>query len=225
MRPQAPSRSGPLASPRGRLGEYRILRKIADGAHATVKRQYYFSHGPTPIERLLHRSRCPYLDRDQGCPQIPGQKAVSVLVSYPRARSQAEPLIECGGLANDFCNDRCRAVNIRINELDMRSRVSREIQYLRLLSHPHIIKLWVHLGATRYGILVLTRFPQLRGDRYSALCCYGDGGEVFLPLNCYVNNTHQSIQYAEGELFYLISQHGRVSEAEARSYFQQIMYV
>lgn len=31
----------------------------------------------------------------------------------------------------------------RINDLDMRSRVSREIQYLRLLSHPHIVKLYV----------------------------------------------------------------------------------
>jgi serine/threonine protein kinase len=34
----------------------------------------------------------------------------------------------------------------KIQNMDMTSRVKREIQYLKVLRHPHIIKLWVPLS-------------------------------------------------------------------------------
>lgn len=107
----------------------------------------------------------------------------------------------------------------------MRSRVSREIQYLRLLSHPHIIKLWVHLGAN-IEFSFLLDFPSYEViDTPVSVVMVMEVRSPCLPLYCDVNKPLQFTQYAEGELFYLISHHGRVSEAEARSYFQQIMYV
>ena len=68
---------------------------------------------------------------------------------------------------------------------DMAGRVEREIQYLKLLRHPHIIKLYEVLTTPTDIIMV--------------------------------------IEYAGGELFDYIVQRGKMSEDEARRFFQQII--
>ncbi|RKP36596.1 kinase-like domain-containing protein [Dimargaris cristalligena] len=73
----------------------------------------------------------------------------------------------------------------QIDKADMVGRVKREIQYLQLLRHPHIIKLY----------------------------------EVIMtPTDCIM-----VIEYAGGELFNYIVERGRMSESEARRFFQQII--
>ncbi|KAF4509531.1 hypothetical protein G6O67_003700 [Ophiocordyceps sinensis] len=68
---------------------------------------------------------------------------------------------------------------------DMAGRVEREIEYLQLLRHPHIIKLYTVIKTNTEIIMVL--------------------------------------EYAGGELFDHIVQHGRMSESEARRFFQQML--
>ncbi|RSL60042.1 Sucrose non-fermenting protein kinase 1 [Fusarium duplospermum] len=68
---------------------------------------------------------------------------------------------------------------------DMAGRVEREIEYLQLLRHPHIIKLYTVIKTPNEIIMVL--------------------------------------EYAGGELFDYIVQHGRMKEAEARRFFQQML--
>ncbi|KAH6899674.1 kinase-like domain-containing protein [Thelonectria olida] len=68
---------------------------------------------------------------------------------------------------------------------DMAGRVEREIEYLQLLRHPHIIKLFT-----------VIKTPQ----------------EIIMVL-----------EYAGGELFDYIVQHGRMKEPEARRFFQQML--
>lgn len=68
---------------------------------------------------------------------------------------------------------------------DMAGRIEREIQYLQLLRHPHIIKLYT----------VIT-----------------NPSEVIMVL-----------EYAGGELFDYIVQHGKMAEDKARKFFQQIV--
>ncbi|CAH0026459.1 unnamed protein product [Clonostachys rhizophaga] len=68
---------------------------------------------------------------------------------------------------------------------DMAGRVEREIEYLQLLRHPHIIKLYTVIKTPNEIIMVL--------------------------------------EYAGGELFDYIVAHGRMKEAEARRFFQQML--
>ncbi|KAH8811864.1 BcSNF1, Snf1-like protein kinase [Xylogone sp. PMI_703] len=68
---------------------------------------------------------------------------------------------------------------------DMAGRVEREIEYLQLLRHPHIIKLYTVIKTQQEIIMVL--------------------------------------EYAGGELFDYIVQHGKMKEDEARRFFQQII--
>ncbi|KAI9823176.1 MAG: Protein kinase [Thelocarpon impressellum] len=68
---------------------------------------------------------------------------------------------------------------------DMAGRVEREIQYLQLLRHPHIIKLFTVITTP---------------------------GEIIMVL-----------EYAGGELFDYIVQHGKMAEESARRFFQQII--
>ncbi|KAL1874832.1 Protein kinase [Diaporthe australafricana] len=68
---------------------------------------------------------------------------------------------------------------------DMAGRVEREIEYLQLLRHPHIIKLYTVIKTSNEIIMVL--------------------------------------EYAGGELFDYIVQHGRMEEDEARRFFQQML--
>jgi carbon catabolite-derepressing protein kinase len=68
---------------------------------------------------------------------------------------------------------------------DMAGRVEREIEYLQLLRHPHIIKLYTVIKTQAEIIMVL--------------------------------------EYAGGELFDYIVQNGRMKEAEARRFFQQMI--
>ncbi|KAF7347308.1 Non-specific serine/threonine protein kinase [Mycena venus] len=67
----------------------------------------------------------------------------------------------------------------------MKARVRREFEYMRLLRHPHIIKLYEVISTPTDIIFVL--------------------------------------EYASGELFNYIVQHGRLSEDVGRRFFQQIM--
>ncbi|OZJ04257.1 hypothetical protein BZG36_02464, partial [Bifiguratus adelaidae] len=73
----------------------------------------------------------------------------------------------------------------KIANLDMAGRVKREIQYLKLLRHPHIIKLYEVITTPTDIIMV--------------------------------------IEYAGGELFNYIVERGRMSEDQARRFFQQII--
>ncbi|KAK5108675.1 hypothetical protein LTR62_008080 [Meristemomyces frigidus] len=68
---------------------------------------------------------------------------------------------------------------------DMAGRIEREIQYLQLLRHPHIIKLFTVITTP---------------------------GEIIMVL-----------EYAGGELFDYIVQHGKMAEDKARKFFQQIV--
>ncbi|KAI9098802.1 kinase-like domain-containing protein [Phlyctochytrium arcticum] len=73
----------------------------------------------------------------------------------------------------------------RIANMDMVGRVKREIQYLKLLRHPHIIKLYEVITTPTDIIMVM--------------------------------------EYAGGELFNYIVNRGRMSEDDARRFFQQIL--
>ncbi|KAL8418426.1 hypothetical protein RB594_001864 [Gaeumannomyces avenae] len=73
----------------------------------------------------------------------------------------------------------------RLASTDMAGRVEREIEYLQLLRHPHIIKLYTVIKTDSEIIMVL--------------------------------------EYAGGELFDHIVQHGRLSEKQARRFFQQML--
>ncbi|CAB4401086.1 uncharacterized protein OCT59_001926 [Rhizophagus irregularis] len=73
----------------------------------------------------------------------------------------------------------------KIANLDMVGRVKREIQYLKLLRHPHIIKLYEVITTPTDIIMVM--------------------------------------EYAGGELFNFIVEKGKMSEHDARRFFQQII--
>ncbi|KAI7920151.1 CAMK/CAMKL/AMPK protein kinase [Pyricularia oryzae] len=73
----------------------------------------------------------------------------------------------------------------RLASTDMAGRVEREIEYLQLLRHPHIIKLYTVIKTDNEIIMVL--------------------------------------EYAGGELFDHIVTNGRLSEDEARRFFQQML--
>ncbi|ORZ00575.1 kinase-like domain-containing protein [Syncephalastrum racemosum] len=73
----------------------------------------------------------------------------------------------------------------KIASMNMSGRVKREIQYLKLLRHPHIIKLY-EVIATPTDIIMV-------------------------------------IEYAGGELFNYIVEKGKMSEDDARRFFQQII--
>ncbi|EMD86520.1 hypothetical protein COCC4DRAFT_193971 [Bipolaris maydis ATCC 48331] len=73
----------------------------------------------------------------------------------------------------------------RLVTRDMAGRIEREIQYLQLLRHPHIIKLYTVITTPTEIIMVL--------------------------------------EYAGGELFDYIVNHGKLQEAQARKFFQQIV--
>ncbi|KAE8844255.1 hypothetical protein PTNB73_03690 [Pyrenophora teres f. teres] len=73
----------------------------------------------------------------------------------------------------------------RLVTRDMAGRIEREIQYLQLLRHPHIIKLYTVITTATEIIMVL--------------------------------------EYAGGELFDYIVNHGKLQEAQARKFFQQIV--
>ena len=68
---------------------------------------------------------------------------------------------------------------------DMAGRIEREIQYLQLLRHPHIIKLYTVITTPKEIVMVL--------------------------------------EYAGGELFQYILDHGKLREEQARKFFQQIV--
>lgn len=79
-----------------------------------------------------------------------------------------------------------KVINKRIlSRRDMQGRVEREISYLRLLRHPHIIKLYDVVKSRDEIVIVL--------------------------------------EYAEHELFEYITQRGRLSEDDARRFFQEII--
>lgn len=86
---------------------------------------------------------------------------------------------------------------------DMAGRIEREIQYLQLLRHPHIIKLYVDCNWKK---CLLTNFVNLR---YTVITT---SSEIIMVL-----------EYAGSELFNYIVDHGKMAEAKARQFFQQIV--
>lgn len=100
---------------------------------------------------------------------------------------------------------------------DMVGRIEREIQYLQLLRHPHIIKLYVKIFSCFIRHL---RFP-ITMDIVSLLT-------LLVPLFRYtVIQTKTDIvmvlEYAEKELFEYLIKRGKCNEDEARTFFQQII--
>lgn len=84
---------------------------------------------------------------------------------------------------------------------DMAGRVEREIEYLQLLRHPHIIKLQVLLLSLDLHALTEYRYTVIKTQ-----------AEIIMVL-----------EYAGGELFDYIVQHGKMQEDKARRFFQQII--
>lgn len=84
-----------------------------------------------------------------------------------------------------------------------KTRVQREVEYMRTLRHPHIIKLYA------------SRLPHPRlaqadlQDRYEVISTSTD---IIIVL-----------EYAGGELFNYIVANGRMAEPEARRFFQQLI--
>ena len=85
---------------------------------------------------------------------------------------------------------------------DMAGRVEREIQYLQLLRHPHIIKLYEHQGFHNKKALA-------DHCRYTVITSPTD---IIMVL-----------EYAGGELFDYLVKHGKMAETKARRFFQQIV--
>ncbi|KAL8973638.1 MAG: hypothetical protein Q9197_002111 [Variospora fuerteventurae] len=86
---------------------------------------------------------------------------------------------------------------------DMAGRVEREIQYLQLLRHPHIIKLYGE-PSPQQG-----KAEGLTTDRYTVITTHTD---IIMVL-----------EYAGGELFDYIVKNGKMAESKARRFFQQIV--
>lgn len=86
---------------------------------------------------------------------------------------------------------------------DMVGRVEREIQYLQLLRHPHIIKLYVSFASFCY-IWLTELLP-----RYTVIPTKSD---IVMVL-----------EYAERELFDYLVKRGKCNDDEARKFFQQII--
>jgi carbon catabolite-derepressing protein kinase len=84
---------------------------------------------------------------------------------------------------------------------DMAGRVEREIEYLQLLRHPHIIKLSAESSDCESYRLTITRYTVIKTQQ-----------EIIMVL-----------EYAGGELFDYIVQHGKMQEDKARRFFQQII--
>lgn len=110
----------------------------------------------------------------------------------------------------------------KVKNLDMVVKLKREIQILKLFRHPHIIKLYVPHGINKdtlrllkTGIFILHALPRVCGGR---TCCaryqvLSTPTEIMLVME----------HVAGGELFDYILRHGRLSEADARKFFQQII--
>lgn len=86
---------------------------------------------------------------------------------------------------------------------DMAGRVEREIQYLQLLRHPHIIKLYVQYSPKQ------GTGERLTNGRYTVITTPTD---IIMVL-----------EYAGGELFDYIVKNGKMPETKARRFFQQIV--
>ena len=96
---------------------------------------------------------------------------------------------------------------------DMVGRVEREIQYLQLLRHPHIIKLYEKQPiacTSRIGVCaILTLYVFLARLRYTVIATKTD---IVMVL-----------EYAERELFDYLVKRGKCNDDEARTFFQQII--
>jgi carbon catabolite-derepressing protein kinase len=94
----------------------------------------------------------------------------------------------------------------RLISRDMAGRVEREIEYLQLLRHPHIIKLLVGpIGVAAQNMAILLTWVH-------SFTVIKTQSEIIMVL-----------EYAGGELFDYIVQNGRMKEPEARRFFQQML--
>jgi len=93
---------------------------------------------------------------------------------------------------------------------DMVGRVEREIQYLQLLRHPHIIKLYeLTPSSARDRIFWITDSYPPPSRRYTVIATKTD---IVMVL-----------EYAERELFDYLVRKGKCNDDEARKFFQQII--
>lgn len=90
-----------------------------------------------------------------------------------------------------------------------KTRVQREVEYMRTLRHPHIIKLYVcHFRISPRAVHSMTR-PTHDDRRYEVISTPTD---IIIVL-----------EYAGGELFNYIVNNGRMPEPRARKFFQQLI--
>ncbi|POR38423.1 Carbon catabolite-derepressing protein kinase [Tolypocladium paradoxum] len=156
------------------------------------------------VRRQQHQRRPPHDERPPSSSSSkPGGGRASAMDHPPRDKSKAEQRIGAYRIVRTLGEGSFGKVKLAIHHgtaqqvalkiiarkklisRDMAGRVEREIEYLQLLRHPHIIKLYTVIKTQTEIIMVL--------------------------------------EYAGGELFDHIVQHGRMSEGEARRFFQQML--
>lgn len=152
--------------------------------------------------RSSNDSRAPQHDGDMNPPTapVPSQQRASLqqhnaragkgrLAQYVIERTLGEGSFGKVKLATHKVSGQKVALKIisktKLVTSDMTGRIDREIQYLQLLRHPHIIKLYTVVVTPKEIIMVL--------------------------------------EYAGGELFDYIVNHGKMAEDKARKFFQQIV--
>ncbi|CAN9430636.1 unnamed protein product [Alternaria alternata] len=147
------------------------------GAASTTKAQDHAVAPPTALGTAVQESK----SKDSKANQRLGQ--------YTIVRTLGEGSFGKVKLATHQVSGQKVALKIinrkRLVTRDMAGRIEREIQYLQLLRHPHIIKLYTVITTPTEIIMVL--------------------------------------EYAGGELFDYIVNHGKLQEAQARKFFQQIV--
>ena len=100
----------------------------------------------------------------------------------------------------------------RIASLDMVLRIRREVQYLKCLRHPHIIKLCVlflprcRVQWTYYGC----QLQQIRGHYDTHRYHHGVILKSVFFIQLYALIYYKVMEYAGGELFAFIVEKGRV---------------
>jgi carbon catabolite-derepressing protein kinase len=91
-----------------------------------------------------------------------------------------------------------------INATKTKTRVQREVEYMRMLRHPHIIKLYVKSSSPNEHAVDLRLFSS-----YEVISTPTD---IIIVL-----------EFAGGELFNYIVANGKMPEPQARRFFQQLI--
>lgn len=92
-----------------------------------------------------------------------------------------------------------------INQTKTKPRVQREVDYMRTLRHPHIIKLYAHLFHS-------SSKPNSKHSFHVRYEVISTPTDIIIVL-----------EYAGGELFNYIVANGKMPETQARRFFQQLI--